>query len=268
VAPEVIQLKGASTASDIWSLGCTIVELTTGKPPYADLLAMSAMFRIVEDECPPIPTKASPELESFLLLCFAKDAAQRPSAEELCAHDWLKCNWDPNKDLRPQDSLPFLRRISTEFRRRSDLDAFVDRASSLSPLPALDPHQQRLSSSSSSSPDTPSPLSISPALLAIDFRRTAANAAVHSRLSTASSWSETTDAGGVLRGGSAGHGLCFSPEQVPIDSSRTHSFVKSTFSKGSSFPSRWGLGFFRKLTDVDSVVVAAQRSSANCAASM
>lgn len=37
MAPEVIELKGASTKSDIWSLGCTIIELFTGKPPYADI---------------------------------------------------------------------------------------------------------------------------------------------------------------------------------------------------------------------------------------
>lgn len=37
MAPEVIELKGASTKSDIWSLGCTVVELLTGKPPYADV---------------------------------------------------------------------------------------------------------------------------------------------------------------------------------------------------------------------------------------
>ncbi len=37
VAPEVIELKGASTASDIWSLGCTVIELLTGKPPYAEI---------------------------------------------------------------------------------------------------------------------------------------------------------------------------------------------------------------------------------------
>jgi serine/threonine protein kinase len=55
VAPEVIELKGASTKSDIWSLGCTIIELCTGKPPYSDLLPMTALFRIVEDDYPPIP---------------------------------------------------------------------------------------------------------------------------------------------------------------------------------------------------------------------
>ena len=37
VAPEVIELKGASQASDIWSLGCTVIELLTGRPPYADI---------------------------------------------------------------------------------------------------------------------------------------------------------------------------------------------------------------------------------------
>ena len=37
MAPEVIELKGASTKSDIWSLACTVIELLTGRPPYADI---------------------------------------------------------------------------------------------------------------------------------------------------------------------------------------------------------------------------------------
>lgn len=37
MAPEIIDMTGASFASDIWSLGCTIIELLTGQPPYADI---------------------------------------------------------------------------------------------------------------------------------------------------------------------------------------------------------------------------------------
>lgn len=37
MAPEVIELKGPSTKADIWSLACTVIELLTGRPPYADI---------------------------------------------------------------------------------------------------------------------------------------------------------------------------------------------------------------------------------------
>ncbi|CAO3667237.1 hypothetical protein CU097_009917 [Rhizopus azygosporus] len=89
MSPEVIELKGASSKSDIWSLGCTIIELYTGKPPYSDLIAMTAMFKIVEDECPPIPDGVSAELHDFLMLCFRKNPIDRPTASELLDHPWI-----------------------------------------------------------------------------------------------------------------------------------------------------------------------------------
>lgn len=59
MAPEIIELKGASIKSDIWSLGCTIIELCTGSPPYIELNHYSALYRIVEDEYPPFPSDIS-----------------------------------------------------------------------------------------------------------------------------------------------------------------------------------------------------------------
>jgi serine/threonine protein kinase len=60
MAPEVIELAGATTASDIWSLGCTVIELLDGKPPYYKLQPMPALFRIVNDDHPPLPESISP----------------------------------------------------------------------------------------------------------------------------------------------------------------------------------------------------------------
>ncbi|KIM44724.1 hypothetical protein M413DRAFT_25159 [Hebeloma cylindrosporum] len=118
MAPEVIELKGASTKSDIWSLGCTVIELLTGKPPYAEIAnSMSVMFRIVEDDMPPIPEGSSDLLRDFLEQCFDKDPTRRPNAEMLCEHPWLKKNWVALKELRPQDSIPFLRRVSTDLHK-------------------------------------------------------------------------------------------------------------------------------------------------------
>ncbi|KAF9466088.1 hypothetical protein BDZ94DRAFT_1158523 [Collybia nuda] len=118
MAPEVIELKGASTKSDIWSLACTVIELLTGRPPYADVAnSMSVMFRIVEDDMPPIPEGCTQLLQDFLTRCFNKDPTKRPSAELLCEHPWLKKNWGAHKELRPQDSIPFLRRVSADLQK-------------------------------------------------------------------------------------------------------------------------------------------------------
>ncbi|KAI0708843.1 Pkinase-domain-containing protein [Cerioporus squamosus] len=121
MAPEVIELKGASTKSDIWSLACTVIELLTGRPPYADIAnSMSVMFRIVEDASPPLPEDCSESLQDFLKWCFNKDPAKRPNAEQLCEHDWLKNHSAAHKhlqELRPQDSIPFLRRVSADMQK-------------------------------------------------------------------------------------------------------------------------------------------------------
>ncbi|XP_042498545.1 MAP3K epsilon protein kinase 1-like isoform X2 [Macadamia integrifolia] len=90
MAPEVIEMSGVCAASDIWSVGCTVIELLTCVPPYYDLQPMPALFRIVQDERPPIPDHLSPEITDFLRLCFKKDAKQRPDAKALLLHPWIQ----------------------------------------------------------------------------------------------------------------------------------------------------------------------------------
>ncbi|KAL1568774.1 MAP3K epsilon protein kinase 1 [Salvia divinorum] len=90
MAPEVIEMSGVCAASDIWSVGCTVIELLTCVPPYFDLQPMPALFRIVQDDHPPIPNSLSPAITDFLRQCFKKDAGQRPDAKTLLSHPWIK----------------------------------------------------------------------------------------------------------------------------------------------------------------------------------
>jgi serine/threonine protein kinase len=91
MAPEVIEQRSQhNSACDIWSVGCTVIELLTGKPPYFELSPMPAMYRIVQDDHPPLPDNISNELEDFLMACFNKRPEERKTASALLQHPWLK----------------------------------------------------------------------------------------------------------------------------------------------------------------------------------
>lgn len=91
MAPEIIEMSAApSAACDIWSLGCTIIELIAGKPPHFDLAPMAALFRIVQDDVPPLPGGISEALRDFLLQCFNRESMLRAGARTLLCHAWLE----------------------------------------------------------------------------------------------------------------------------------------------------------------------------------
>lgn len=74
MAPEVIKQSGHGKQADIWSVGCTVYEMFTGKPPWCDIEdQVSAMFHIASSNSgPPIPDWISPEAHEFLSLCFKR----------------------------------------------------------------------------------------------------------------------------------------------------------------------------------------------------
>lgn len=85
----MIEGTGAVTASDIWSLGCLVIELIQGNPPYFHLPGLTACFRMVQDEHPPIPDDISEEVTDFLKKCFNKDINKRATAIQLMKHPWI-----------------------------------------------------------------------------------------------------------------------------------------------------------------------------------
>ncbi|XP_058100260.1 mitogen-activated protein kinase kinase kinase 5 isoform X3 [Magnolia sinica] len=95
MAPEVMQAMMQKEACydhavDIWSLGCTIIEMFTGKPPWSEFEGAAAMFKIMKNESPPIPDTLSPEGKNFIQFCLRRNPAERPSASKLLEHPFIK----------------------------------------------------------------------------------------------------------------------------------------------------------------------------------
>ncbi|RKP00241.1 hypothetical protein CXG81DRAFT_13448, partial [Caulochytrium protostelioides] len=94
IAPEVItgEPVGKFGTQDVWSFGCCVLEMITGKKPWSDLdNEWAVMYHIgLGDKHPPLPVSdVSPEGIDFLQRCFTRPASARPSADELLSHPWL-----------------------------------------------------------------------------------------------------------------------------------------------------------------------------------
>jgi len=91
MAPEVIMnSKGYSLAVDIWSLGCTIIEMATARPPWHQYEGVAAIFKIANSkDIPEIPDSFSEEGKNFLQLCLKRNPASRASAAQLMDHPFV-----------------------------------------------------------------------------------------------------------------------------------------------------------------------------------
>ncbi|KAI9337902.1 kinase-like domain-containing protein [Zopfochytrium polystomum] len=91
IAPEIVNLEERLPQSDIWSLGCTVIEMLTGNPPYRDLDQYTALYWIGQrEEGPPLPPDLSLALESFLTnCCFVINPLRRATAAQCLTHPWL-----------------------------------------------------------------------------------------------------------------------------------------------------------------------------------
>jgi serine/threonine protein kinase len=94
MAPEVMKYK-AGRRSDIWSLGCTVIEMITAEPPWKELRdeklgVTETLKRIVEGEgSPPLPDCAQGNCKTFLQIVLVRDHTQRPYAKQLLGHRFV-----------------------------------------------------------------------------------------------------------------------------------------------------------------------------------
>ncbi|KAH9711752.1 mitogen-activated protein kinase kinase kinase 5 [Citrus sinensis] len=130
MAPEKGKSSDSALAVDIWSLGCTIIEMYTGKPPWSEFEGAAAMFKVMRDT-PAIPDSLSPEGKDFLRCCFQRNPADRPPASLLLEHRFLKNSQQPDV---PSCSLSFSGMQLTEkpHSPREKADAKYDQVAALS----------------------------------------------------------------------------------------------------------------------------------------
>jgi mitogen-activated protein kinase kinase kinase 17/18 len=120
MAPEVARGEKSSPSADIWALGCTIIEMATGKAPWNGIIkeseVIAAIYRIgyCSDSMPTIPAWLSKDGQDFLMNCLIRDPNERWSAEQLLHHPFVCFNdggleRDSNLDraISPQSALDF-----------------------------------------------------------------------------------------------------------------------------------------------------------------
>ncbi|CCH41795.1 hypothetical protein BN7_1334 [Wickerhamomyces ciferrii] len=89
MAPEVVKQIATTSKADIWSVGCLIVEMFTGKHPFPNFSQMQAIFKIGTHNTPEIPKWCTQEARDFQEQCFILDYTKRPGASELLNHKFL-----------------------------------------------------------------------------------------------------------------------------------------------------------------------------------
>ncbi|RID41273.1 hypothetical protein BRARA_J01246 [Brassica rapa] len=93
MAPEVIRGECQGPESDVWSLGCTIIEMATGKPPWIDDGAETLRTIGFSDELPKFPARLSETGRDFLEKCLRGDPGERWSCDDqLLQHPFLSCS--------------------------------------------------------------------------------------------------------------------------------------------------------------------------------
>ena len=91
MSPESVRKLEYTRFSDIWSLGCTVIEMCTGEPPWNEYKnPMTVLYNIFNSKIPPIiPINVSNELKDFLECCLKIEPSERLNVFQLLTHPFI-----------------------------------------------------------------------------------------------------------------------------------------------------------------------------------
>ena len=91
MSPEVIRGENYGWKTDIWSLGCTVLEMLTKKPPWSELEGEAATYKIAtEPTIPHFPPDTSRCCMVFVEDCLQRDPSVRPAAMDLLQYKFVQ----------------------------------------------------------------------------------------------------------------------------------------------------------------------------------
>ncbi|KAK9073917.1 hypothetical protein SSX86_006511 [Deinandra increscens subsp. villosa] len=94
MAPEVLRNEGLDFSADIWSLGCTVIEMATNKSPWGELGVSNQMAAILKiassNKRPTLPRDFSDDGIDFLRKCLVRTPEKRSTVGELLTHPFIK----------------------------------------------------------------------------------------------------------------------------------------------------------------------------------
>ncbi|XP_051125817.1 mitogen-activated protein kinase kinase kinase 18-like [Andrographis paniculata] len=99
MAPEVARGEDQGFPSDVWSLGCTLIQMSTGKSPWPDAAAATVRRIAFSGEVPEFPEAVSELCKDFLSKCLRVVPAERWTATELLRHPFLEESESPTSVL-------------------------------------------------------------------------------------------------------------------------------------------------------------------------
>ncbi|KAM3956160.1 mitogen-activated protein kinase kinase kinase 4 [Aphomia sociella] len=103
MAPEVfMKSTGHGRAADIWSVGCVVTEMASGKRPFSESdNNHQIMFMVGMGGRPHVPDSLSAEGQEFCYACLTHDPDVRPKAEVLSLHHFLMIKSDDDCKCEP-----------------------------------------------------------------------------------------------------------------------------------------------------------------------
>ncbi|KAJ0260056.1 Mitogen-activated protein kinase kinase kinase 14 [Hirschfeldia incana] len=135
MAPEVVRREYQGPESDVWSLGCTVVEMLTGKPAWEDN-GFDSLSRIgFSNESPFVPAGISELCRDFLEKCLRRDRRQRWSCDQLLEHPFLCQGHHHATESSPRCVLDW---VNSEFEEEEEeSDVSIDTVSAMARMSKL-----------------------------------------------------------------------------------------------------------------------------------